>query len=157
MQLNQATDYAFRVVLHLAGLPPGTIVNGQTLAEKERIPQRFLLKIMRSLVGAGLLKSHRGADGGFALQKQPGEITLLSVIEAVEGSVAIHRCLAERSACTKLCAHQCAVHAALGEIQELFSAALDKVDFAALAARQEQAEVRSRLRAGNFQNERSNS
>ena len=137
MQLNQATDYAFRVVLHLAGLPPGTIVNGQTLAEKEHIPQRFLLKIMRSLAGAGIVKSHRGVDGGFALSKQAGEITLLSVIEAVEGPVAIHRCLAERSACSKFCVNQCPVHAALGEVQELFTSSLAKMDFATLAARQE--------------------
>ena len=137
MQLNQATDYAFRVVLHLAGLPLGTIVNGQTLAEKEHIPQRFLLKIMRSLARAGLVKSHRGADGGFALNKPPGAITLLSVIEAVEGPVAIQRCLAERSACTKFCVNQCSVHAALGEVQELFTASLAKVDFATLVTRRE--------------------
>lgn len=133
MQLNQATDYAFRIVLHLAKLPFGAIVNGQTLAETENIPQRFLLKIMRSLTASGLVKSHRGVDGGFSLVKQASDITLLSVIEAMEGPVAIHRCLAERSACTKFCAHECPVHAALCGIQGQLIKSLENVNFATLA------------------------
>lgn len=133
MQLNQATDYAFRVVLHLALLPHGAIVNGQTLAEKENVPQRFLLKIMRSLTAACIIKSYRGVDGGFALAKKAADITLLSVIEAIEGPVAIHRCLAERDACTKFCAHECPVHNALANVQEQLVMSLDSVNFAELA------------------------
>ena len=49
MRLNQATDYAFRMVLYLSGLPEGTKITGAALAEKQNIPERFLLKIMRSL------------------------------------------------------------------------------------------------------------
>lgn len=135
MQLNQATDYAFRMVLHLATLPHGTIINGQTLAEKENIPQRFLLKIMRSLSAAGIVRSYRGVDGGFALEMPAKDITLLTVIEAMEGPVAIHRCLAERSACTKFCSHDCPVHEALGDIQDQMVAALVKVDFETLAVK----------------------
>lgn len=132
MQLNQATDYAFRAVLHLAKLPHNTIVNGQTLAEKEQIPQRFLLKIMRSLTGAGIIKSYRGVDGGFSLAKEAGEITLLSVIEAMEGTLSIHRCLAERSACHKNCTYQCPVHDALESVQDQLVFALANIDFASL-------------------------
>lgn len=132
MQLNQATDYAFRAVLHLATLPPDTIVNGQTLAEKELIPQRFLLKIMRSLASAGIIKSYRGTDGGFSLAKAAGDITLLAIIEAMEGNVAIHRCLAERSACHKSCTHQCPVHHALQGVQQELLSALANIDFASL-------------------------
>lgn len=133
MQLNQATDYAFRVVLHLAKLPHNTIVNGQTLAEKEQIPQRFLLKIMRPLTCAGIIRSYRGADGGFSLDKKADDITLLTIIEAMEGNVAIHRCLAERSACHKNCTHQCPVHDALEGVQQQLVSALANIDFAALA------------------------
>ena len=57
MKLNQATDYAFRMVLHMALLPSGTKLTGSVLAEQELIPERFLLKIMRSLIAAGIMKS----------------------------------------------------------------------------------------------------
>ena len=58
MRLNQATDYAFRMVLYLASLPEGTKITGAALAEKQNIPERFLLKIMRNLTAAGIMKSY---------------------------------------------------------------------------------------------------
>ena len=133
MQFNQATDYAFRVVLHLAALPHGAIVNGQTLADKERIPQRFLHKIMRTLTAAGIIRSHRGADGGFALEKQAQDISLLTVVQAMEGPVMIQRCLGDGSLCSKACATACPVHAALGGVQEQLVASLGTIRFAELA------------------------
>ena len=93
MKLNQATDYAFRMVLHMAMLPSGTKITGAVLAEQELIPERFLLKIMRSLIAAGIMKSFRGVDGGFALNRDPQEISLLDVIRAVEGDAYLQRCL----------------------------------------------------------------
>lgn len=76
MRLNQATDYAFRMVLYLAICPEGTKITGAALAAKQNIPERFLLKIMRSLTAAGIMKSYRGVEGGFALQREPKDITL---------------------------------------------------------------------------------
>jgi len=120
MQFNQATDYAFRAVLHLAQLPPDTVVNGQTLATKEAIPSRFLLKIMRTLIQAGLVRSYRGVEGGFGLARAADEISLLDIVQAMEGPVAVHRCLADRQACNKHCCQECPIHAALGGLQETF-------------------------------------
>lgn len=134
MQFNQATDYAFRTVLHLAALPAGTVVAAQTIADEEKIPVRFLLKIMRSLTAAGIVKSYRGVVGGYGLGRQAGEITLLDVIEAMEGPIAIHRCLAERTACNKHCTEECPVHRNLAIIQDQFVAALRSLDFATLVA-----------------------
>ena len=91
MKLNQATDYAFRMVLHMALLPSGSKITGAVLAEQELIPERFLLKIMRSLIAAGIMKSFRGVDGGFALNRSPQEISLLDVIRAVEGDAYLQR------------------------------------------------------------------
>jgi len=117
MQLNQATDYAFRAMLHLAFLPEGTVVSTRTLAAEQTIPLRFLLKIMRSLIRAGLVKSYRGTEGGFGLARSAAEINLWDIIVALEGPVAIHRCLAEREACNKNCSQECPVHATLGKLQ----------------------------------------
>lgn len=134
MQLNQATDYAFRVVLYLAGLPSGTVESGVVIAESQNIPYQFLQKIMRMLAAAGLVQSYRGVEGGFALAKLPDDITLYDVITAMEGPIAIQRCLSDRNACNKGYGRECPVHRALQGIQDRLAADLSKVTFAALAA-----------------------
>jgi Rrf2 family protein len=134
LQFNQATDYAFRTMLHMAGLPPGTVVNTQELAEQQSIPPRFLLKVMRSLRHAGLIRSHRGVEGGFSLARPAGEVSLLDIVEAMEGRLGIHRCLAEREACNKHCTDECPVHATLARLQAELLAGLRQANLASLAA-----------------------
>ena len=133
VQLNQATDYAFRLVLHLALLPEGGIANGNAISEQERIPPRFLLKIVRYLTKAGIVKSYRGVDGGFALAQPSADISLLDIIKAMEGPIAIHRCLEDRETCSKRCSEECPVHAALGDIQDRMVEDLAQVNFNYLA------------------------
>lgn len=133
VQLNQATDYAFRVVLYLSGLPFGEVARGIVIAERQNIPPRFLQKIMRMLAAASLVKSYRGVVGGFALAKRPEEITLYDVIVAVEGPLGIHRCLADRSICNRHCEHECPVHQALAVIQDNLATNLSSVTFADMA------------------------
>jgi Rrf2 family protein len=133
MQLTQATDYAFRAVQHLASEEHGNVVAAPVIAESEEIPLRFLLKIMRSLIGAGIIKSYRGVDGGFALAKPAGQITLLEVVEAIEGPVRISRCLMQPEYCTKNYTKICPVHHVLGDVQLLVTQKLGRVTFADLA------------------------
>ncbi|BCV22642.1 RrF2 family transcriptional regulator [Moorella sp. Hama-1] len=133
MRLNQATDYAFRAVLYLARLEPGTLAEAQAIATHEEIPMRFLLKIMRSLVQAGIVKSYRGASGGFALARPAREITLLDVVEGVEGPVTINRCLLDPGYCNRHGAPGCPVHLALGSIQDTLRRELAHYNFADLA------------------------
>lgn len=117
MQLNQATDYAFRAVLFLVNQPAGEIVTAQTIATQEAIPMRFLLKIMRALAQRGIVQSFRGAEGGYALARPPEKVTLLDVVEALEGPVRINRCLVDRELCNKNGAAQCVIHGALQQVQ----------------------------------------
>jgi Rrf2 family protein len=132
VQFNQATDYAFRVILYLAERSEGELANSQTIAEQQNIPAGFLQKIMHSLVKGELVKSYRGVDGGFALAKPAKEISLLDVIEVMEGPLDLQRCLKQDSSCSKGCDTKCSVHAALAAIQENFTQALDEVNFAKL-------------------------
>lgn len=134
MQFNQATDYAFRTMLHMGALASGTVVSTQQLAEEEKIPPRFLPKIMRALRQAGLICSYRGVAGGFALAKPADSITLLDIVEAMEGPVAIHRCLGERDACSKRCTSECPVHATLGRLQSELIAGLRQAKLTTLVA-----------------------
>ncbi len=132
MQFNQGTDYAFRVIMHLAALPEGEIVNSQAIAEEQNIPAGFLQKIMRSLTKSKLIKSYRGIDGGFALAKPAVEISLFDIITIMEGPIDLQRCLKDHEACSKHCAPKCSIHAALAVIQKEFIQSLSKVNFAEL-------------------------
>ncbi|MDD4600624.1 HTH-type transcriptional repressor NsrR [bioreactor metagenome] len=133
MQLNVATDYAFRLVLNLAMLSEGEIVNGHAIADQEKIPPRFLLKIVRFLTKAGIVRSYRGVDGGYSLGKPAVGISLLDVINAMEGPIAIHRCLKDGEDCNKTEGHLCPVHQALAVIQSQMVDGLSKVNFDRLA------------------------
>ncbi|MGE5554443.1 MAG: RrF2 family transcriptional regulator [Betaproteobacteria bacterium] len=132
MQLNQATDYAFRAVLVLASLQPGEVIDARTIASAERIPMRFLLRILRSLVKAGIAVSQRGVGGGYALARPPEEVTLLDVVEAVEGPTRVNRCLLDPEYCSKRWASRCPVHRALAGVQSALRHELARHDFAEL-------------------------
>lgn len=135
MQLNQATDYAFRAALLLARAGEGGVVDAQTIASQEQIPIRFLLKIMRSLVQAGIVKSYRGTNGGFALGRPPREITLLDLMEAVEGPIRINRCLLDPAYCNKHWANHCPIHQALATVQTAIVRELSRHNLADLAGK----------------------
>lgn len=90
MVMTLEADYAVRIVEYLAE-HPGRWDAG-TLSEKIGVPLRFCVKILRGLVSEGLLVSFKGAKGGYALARSAGEITLLEVIESVEGPYMLSRC-----------------------------------------------------------------
>lgn len=132
MNINQATDYGFRAVLFLAQQPQGVVVEAQTIANSQVVPMRFLLKIMPSLIKAGIVRSQRGVGGGYALARHPKEITLLDVLEAIEGPIYLNRCLLDEVLCSKQGPPSCQVHQALGEIQQRLSSDFASYSFADL-------------------------
>lgn len=135
MWFNQATDYAFRAVLHLAKGPEGQIMTAQSIAEEEKIPMRFLLKIMRALTQEGIVKSYRGNGGGYTLFKKPEDITLLDVVTAIEGPINLHRCLHDHRACNKNQTGDCSIHQALGQIEHNLIVGLRSQRFRELTTR----------------------
>ena len=118
MNINQATDYGFRAVLYLAGKPRGEVVEAQSIAKSEVIPMRYLLKIMPSLIKAGIVRSQRGVGGGYVLDKEPRDITLLDIMEAIEGPIHLNRCLIDEAYCSKNGPPHCKVHQTLAGIQQ---------------------------------------
>lgn len=155
MQLTQATDYAFRAALALALEGPGGKLDAPTIAAQERIPMRFLLRILRSLVKAGVAQSFRGAGGGYALARPAAELTLLDVAEAVEGPLAINRCLVDPEYCSKRWAARCPVHRALGAVQGVLAEELRRHTLAELAAQVRKAPEPDATRPGGRQEEAS--
>lgn len=93
MQITRAADYAVRVSIHLATLPPGAKVPRWELAEATGVPISFLSKVLQRLVLAGLVLSSRGANGGFELAWGRKDMTILDVVEAIEGRTQINLCL----------------------------------------------------------------
>ncbi|HWP97000.1 MAG TPA: Rrf2 family transcriptional regulator [Syntrophomonadaceae bacterium] len=118
MNINQATDYGFRAVLFLAQQSQSEVVEAQIIAQSQVVPMRFLLKIMPSLIKAGIVRSQRGIGGGYALARDPRDISLLDILEAIEGPIYLNRCLIDEDLCTKQGPPDCKVHLALADIQE---------------------------------------
>ena len=101
MQINRATDYASRVMIHLATLPP--VSNTQLIALEHATGVRgsFLPKVMQGLVHAGFVASQRGNGGGFCLRIDSDKTSLLEVIEAMEGPTHLNVCLATGASCER--------------------------------------------------------
>ncbi|MBW3600165.1 MAG: Rrf2 family transcriptional regulator [Planctomycetes bacterium] len=87
MKLSRTVAYALQATLLLAEDTSRMPVPCSKLAAEGKMPERFLLQILRNLVNHGLLRSTRGVDGGYMLLKKPHDITLLSIIEAIDGPV----------------------------------------------------------------------
>ena len=85
MKFSRTVTYALQATLQLAQANMGEPVPCSKLASEGGMPERFLLQILRSLVTHGILQSTRGVEGGYTLDRQPQEISLLEIIEAVDG------------------------------------------------------------------------
>ncbi|HEX8084193.1 MAG TPA: Rrf2 family transcriptional regulator [Solirubrobacteraceae bacterium] len=90
MRISAKADYALRAAAELATAGGGP-VKGERLATKQQIPPKFLENILGDLRHAGLVRSQRGADGGYWLQRPANEITLAEIVRAVEGPLATVR------------------------------------------------------------------
>jgi len=88
MKLTRASNYALQALVSMAGQKEETqVVASHLTARAQDIPERFLLKILKPLVSAGVLDSLKGPNGGYRLAKTANKITLLEVVEAVDGPI----------------------------------------------------------------------
>ncbi|MBN2474747.1 MAG: Rrf2 family transcriptional regulator [Pirellulales bacterium] len=85
MKLSRTVSYALQATLQLAQSHSDEPIPCNRLAAEGKMPERFLLQILRNLVAHGILESTRGVDGGYSLERNPKEVSLLEVIEAVDG------------------------------------------------------------------------
>jgi Rrf2 family protein len=85
MKLSRTVAYALKATLQLAGSKANGPVPCSKLAADGQMPERFLLQVLRNLVTHGILGSTRGVDGGYTLERSPHDVSLLDVIEAIDG------------------------------------------------------------------------
>ena len=88
MKLSRTVSYALQATLQLAQVHSSDPVPCSRLATEGKMPERFLLQILRNLVAHGILGSTRGVDGGYTLERAAEEVSLLEIIEAIEGPLA---------------------------------------------------------------------
>ncbi len=136
MILTRASEYAIRCILFLATRQPGEVVSRRTVSREMEIPTQFLSKIAQRLAQVGLLEIRQGAKGGYLLARPPEDISLLEVIEAVEGEIFLNQCLMRPDFCSRTT--RCPVHRVWHQAREELRRVLGGADFAQLA-RQEAA------------------
>ncbi|MGB4600552.1 MAG: Rrf2 family transcriptional regulator [Trichlorobacter sp.] len=101
MELTRKGDYAIRGIVYLAGQPLDKISLLSNIAAAVDVPQTFLAKIFQQFSKSGIVKSYRGTGGGFILARPPEQITLLEVVEAVEGPITPNRCVVAPGECER--------------------------------------------------------
>jgi Rrf2 family protein len=99
MQITRQADYALRAMIYLAKLEPNQRAATSQIADKQRIPPSFLAKIISQLSIAGLIHTSRGARGGVSLARTPKEVSILEVLEAIDGPITLNECTEDPSAC----------------------------------------------------------
>lgn len=118
MQLTRSADYAVRAMQDIAVQTDKENRRARThmVAQRKDIPPALLAKLVPLLVRAGLLDSQRGARGGLSLARPASDISMLEIVEAIEGPIAINRCTATPMQCDKV--DHCSVHPVWQQAQD---------------------------------------
>ena len=116
MQITRQADYAVRAVLYLAKLGPDQRAATSQIAKNQKIPSSSLAKIISQLSIAKLIETNRGARGGVVLARPASEISLLEVVEAIDGPIELNECTASPGRCEN--ADNCPLHEIWQEVQD---------------------------------------
>jgi Rrf2 family protein len=138
MQITRQADYAVRAVLYLAEQGSGNRVTTAEIGREQHIPPTFLAKIIAQLATAGIVRSTRGSHGGVTLALPPAEISLLDIVEVVDGPVVLNECVSDRSLCPL--GDNCPVHMVWCNAQAELVDRLMRTNFGVLAALDHKAE-----------------
>jgi Rrf2 family iron-sulfur cluster assembly transcriptional regulator len=129
--ITRTGEYGLRGLLFLAKQPTDRLFLVSEVSRAQKIPETYLAKIFQRLSKTGLLKSTRGLNGGFNLGKPAKDITMKQVIEALEGPIALNRCLIRQGECEE--EKKCPLHEVFEEAQEKFLEVLNRTTIEDLA------------------------
>jgi len=129
--LRRNTDYALRAMVNLARHYQNGPASARTLAAQEHIPCQLACKLMQKLHSTRLVESCMGPKGGFRLNRKPSKISVLEVIEAIQGPLALNRCLLSINVCPRQ--RNCTVRVKLAELQRCVSSRLAGITLDELA------------------------
>ena len=114
--LRQNSDYALRMMGNLAANYTQRAVSVRMLSQEEDVSYQFACKILQELHRAGLVKSEMGAAGGYQLCRAPEQITMLDVVKAMQGDIAINHCTNIKDSCSRQ--SKCKVSQKLCQLQD---------------------------------------
>ena len=137
---SRQCEYALQAVIYLARKPEGEMTPIRELTERLEIPYHFLGKILQDLTRKRLLRSLKGPTGGFALAKPAGQITLLQIVEALDGTDFFNECVLGFPECGG--ENPCPVHHRWGPIRDEIRGMLLGKNIAQLAAEMKRPEYR---------------
>jgi Rrf2 family protein len=130
LQLTRAADYAILALLHIGSLPEGVLALKDDIARAQNIPPAFLAKILRQLVDTGVLRSNRGVNGGFGLQRSAADINLLDIVEGIEGPIQLTDCAPDPDHCAL--SHDCPASGVWLEVQRRMTELLRRTTLEAM-------------------------
>ncbi len=134
--ISRQTDYASRIVLHLAALGPDAPVQQiRDIAERRLMPIAYLRRVVAQLAAAGILHTTRGNGGGVSLGRPADQISLLDIVQVVEGGIVLNGCVGLERSCPL--AAGCPVQDAWAGATEALERHLARITFADLATTQE--------------------
>ena len=136
MIYSRSAEYAIRAFIHLADVPGGKYAMVKQIAEQADIPSHFLAKILQQLARKGFLRSSKGPTGGFALRVPASEVTMLQIVDAVDGLTDFNRCPAGMAECNDQ--QPCGMHDSWKALRSKIYEYLDKTTIENLARALEQ-------------------
>lgn len=130
--IKRNTGYGLRALLHMAAHRDVEAFTAEELAEAADTTTDFMHKIMRSLRDAGIVTAKRGPSGGFAFEREPNEVTVLEVVNAVQGRFEVNRCVIGLGVCPR--SGTCPLRPTWVRIQEELEAGLGAQTVGQIAA-----------------------
>lgn len=125
MHITMEADYGVRMMTYMARA--GKRVDAKTISENAEVTLRFALKILRKFVASGMVRSFKGVQGGYELAKPAEEITLKEIVETVEGTYYISRCLDPDCGCNRTETGACKAQRVFDDISELVRGRMEQV------------------------------
>ena len=136
--LSKKTKYGLKAMLELAGETTRGPLQASELADRQRLPKKFLEAILLELTRHGLLQSKLGRGGGYVLTRKPGDITVGEIVRVLEGPLALIPCVSKTAyrRCDEcLDEETCGIRLAMKEVRDATSHILDNTTLAGLNAR----------------------
>lgn len=123
MQLSQSVEWSLHCAWLLGQVPDGAPLTGRRLAEFYGLPEPYLAKVLKALTSAGVLTATSGPRGGYRLARPAGQITVLDIVQATEGSRPVFRCAEIRQRGpfpppAVECARPCGIAAIMGQAEQ---------------------------------------
>ncbi|MEF8846813.1 MAG: Rrf2 family transcriptional regulator [Candidatus Paceibacterota bacterium] len=124
MKISKKTRYGLRAVIYLAKEKTKSVCSLKEISEDQKISFDYLEKIMAELRKSNIVKSHQGPNGGYSLNKKPGEIKVGEIVEALEGGSLVD-CISELGSCPQ--SEDCLAKEVWQKLQQTINKALDTV------------------------------